>query len=146
MRERLRIWTEATETFVLEVIFEQRPGFRAGIVRRVLYLLSGLFKIGVKARLFLYNMRILRDSTLGVQVIAIGNLAVGGTGKAPVVEKFARELQNEGRTVAILSRGYRSKPPPLTERFLNKIFFRNDTTPPRVVSDGKSLLLDSETA
>src|SRR5262249_18056636 len=146
MRERLRIWTEATETFVLEVIFEQRPGFRAGIVRRVLYLLSGLFKIGVKARLFLYNMRILRDSTLGVQVIAIGNLTVGGTGKTPVVEKFARELQNQGRTVAILSRGYRSKPPPLTRRLINKLLLQDDKTPPRIVSDGKSLLLDSELA
>jgi tetraacyldisaccharide 4'-kinase len=29
---------------------------------------------------------------------------------------------------------------------LNKILLREDTTPPRVVSDGKSLLLDSETA
>jgi tetraacyldisaccharide 4'-kinase len=146
MRETLRVWTENTETFVLEVILEQRPGKRAAILRSILFLLSGLFKIAVKARRFLYNVRILRDSTLGVQVIAIGNLTVGGTGKTPVVEKFARELQNEGRTVAILSRGYRSKPPPLTQRLLNKLLFRNDTTPPRVVSDGKSLLLDSETA
>jgi tetraacyldisaccharide 4'-kinase len=79
-------------------------------------------------------------------VIAIGNLTVGGTGKTPVVEKFARELQQEGRTVAILSRGYRSKPPPLTKRILDRVLFRSDTTPPRIVSDGKSLLLDSETA
>jgi tetraacyldisaccharide 4'-kinase len=81
-----------------------------------------------------------------VQVIAVGNLTVGGTGKTPVVEKFARELQNQGRTVAILSRGYRSKPPPLAKRLLDRLLLRHDTTPPRVVSDGKSLLLDSETA
>jgi tetraacyldisaccharide 4'-kinase len=79
-------------------------------------------------------------------VIAVGNLTVGGTGKTPVVEKFARELQDQGRTVAILSRGYRSKPPPLGKRLLNKMFLREDVTPPRIVSDGKSLLLDSETA
>jgi len=48
--------------------------------------------------------------------------------------------------VAILSRGYRSKPPPLHVRLMNKLLLREDTTPPRVVSDGKSLLLDSETA
>jgi tetraacyldisaccharide 4'-kinase len=91
-------------------------------------------------------VRLLRDYTIGVQVIAIGNLTVGGTGKTPVVEKFARELQGQGRTVAILSRGYRSKPPPLYKRLLDKILLREDRTPPRVVSDGKSLLLDSETA
>src|SRR3954468_12999780 len=146
MRETIRNWTEAVETFILEVILEERPGKRASIVRFVLGLLSRVFAVAVKVRRFLYNVRLLRDSTLGVQVIAIGNLTVGGTGKTPVVEKFARELQNQGRTVAILSRGYRSKPPPLTMRVVNKLLLQDDKTPPRVVSDGKSLLLDSETA
>src|SRR5262249_8555124 len=104
--------------------------------------LSKVFAILVKLRRFLYNVRLLRDSTLGVQVIAIGNLTVGGTGKTPVVEKFARELQNQGRTVAILSRGYRSQPPPFATRALHKLLRRDDKPPPRVVSDGKSLLLD----
>jgi len=146
MRERLRTWRETVETFGLEVIFEQRAGKRASLVRAFLYLLSKIFQIAIKIRRFLYNVRLFRDSTLGVQVIAIGNLTVGGTGKTPVVEKFARELQDQGRHVAILSRGYRSKPPPLHQRMLNKLLFRADSTPPRVVSDGKSLLLDSETA
>jgi len=147
MRESIRVWWENAETFFLEVILEQRQDFRARLVRAFLYVLSKIFLVvAVKARRFLYNVRILRDSTLGVQVIAIGNLTVGGTGKTPVVEKFARELQDQGRTVAILSRGYRSKPPPLRQRLVNKILFREDSTPPRVVSDGKSLLLDSETA
>src|SRR5258708_12646435 len=116
------------------------------MVRAALFALSKIFQVAVKARRFLYNVRMLRDTTLGVQVIAIGNLTVGGTGKTPVVEKFARVLRDQGRTVAILSRGYRSKPPPLTRRLWNKLLLRDDTTPPRVVSDGKSLLLDSETA
>jgi tetraacyldisaccharide 4'-kinase len=146
MREKFRVWTETIETFVLEVIFDERRGTSATIVRALLYGCSKLFTVAVKARRFLYNVRILRDSTLGVQVIAIGNLTVGGTGKTPVVEKFARELRDQGRNVAILSRGYRSKPPPLHKRLVDKLLFRDDTTPPRVVSDGKSLLLDSETA
>lgn len=146
MRENLRAWTESVETFLLEVILEERRGTRAALVRGSLYLCSKLFQVAIKTRRFLYNVRILRDSTLGVQVIAIGNLTVGGTGKTPVVEKFARELRDQGRNVAILSRGYRSKPSPLHRRILNKVFLREDTTPPRVVSDGRSLLLDSEMA
>lgn len=146
MREAMRAWTENLETFALEVIFEQRRGKRAALLRSVLFSLSKVFGLIVKMRLFLYNSRILRDSTLGVQVIAVGNITVGGTGKTPVVEKFARALQDEGRKVAILSRGYRSNPGPLPRRFLNKILLREDTTPPRIASDGKSLLLDSETA
>ncbi len=146
MREQLRAWTEALETFVLEVIFEQRKGKRAACTRALLFCLSKLFEVAVRVRQALYKARILRDTTLGVQVIAIGNLTVGGTGKTPVVEKFARELQDQGRQVAILSRGYRSKPPPLGRRILNKLLLRDDRTPPRIVSDGKSLLLDSDTA
>lgn len=146
VRDRFQAWTEELETFVLEVIFEQRKGKRAAVLRGLLFGLSKLFLLAVKGRQFLYDARILRDTTLGVQVIAIGNLTVGGTGKTPVVEKFARELKDQGRTVAILSRGYRSKPPPLTRRLLDKLLLREESTPPRVVSDGRSLLLDSETA
>jgi len=146
MREQWRVWTETLETFVLEVIYGERRGSQAALMRAFLYSCSKVFQVGIKARRFLYNVRILRDTTLGVQVIAIGNLTVGGTGKTPVVEKFARELRDQGRNVAILSRGYRSKPPPVHQWLLNKILLREDTTPPRVVSDGKSLLLDSETA
>ena len=146
MRELFLTWSESLEQFVLEVIYGQRKGKRAALLRVILYSLSKVFTVAVKTRRFLYNFRILRDSTLGVQVIAIGNLTAGGTGKTPVVEKFARELQDAGRKVAILSRGYRSKPPPLYERLINKMLLREDITPPKVVSDGKSLLLDSESA
>jgi tetraacyldisaccharide 4'-kinase len=146
MREQIRIWTETVETVVLEIINGQRRGKRVAVARICLHALSKVYAAGVKVRRWLYDFRIFRDSTLGVQVIAIGNLTVGGTGKTPVVEKFARELKDQGRVVAILSRGYRSKPPPLSKRFIDKLLLRDDRTPPRVVSDGKSLLLDSETA
>jgi len=146
MREIFRDWIEALETFVLQVIFEERHDWKANLTRALLFGLSKIFQVAVKIRRWLYNWRILRDKTLGVQVIAIGNLTVGGTGKTPVVEKFARELRDAGRNVAILSRGYRSKPAPLHTRLVNKILLREDQTPPRVVSDGKSLLLDSEMA
>ena len=146
MREFFRAWIEALETFVLEVIFDERRDWKANLTRAALFGGSKIFQVAVKIRRWLYNFRILRDKTLGVQVIAIGNLTVGGTGKTPVVEKFARELRDAGRNVAILSRGSRSKPAPLHTRLLNKILLREDQTPPRVVSDGKSLLLDSEMA
>jgi tetraacyldisaccharide 4'-kinase len=146
MREALQAWWEDLETFILEVIFDERRGATANLIRTGLQGLSKVYHVGIVLRRFLYNVRIFRDSTLGVQVIAIGNLTYGGTGKTPVVEKFARELRDQGRNVAILSRGYRSKPQPFHEWFMNKILFREDTTPPRIVSDGKSLLLDSEMA
>tara|TARA_Y100000589_G_scaffold125994_1_gene120068 strand:+ start:311 stop:1486 length:1176 start_codon:yes stop_codon:yes gene_type:complete len=146
MRESLRAWQEQFETFALEVIFGERRGKKAALLRGVLFGLSKVFLIIVKGRRWLYEARIIRDHPLGVQVITVGNLTVGGTGKTPVVEKFARVLTDQGRKVAILSRGYRSKPPPLTKRWKNKILLQDEIVPPRVVSDGKSLLLNSEDA
>jgi tetraacyldisaccharide 4'-kinase len=146
MRERFRAWAEYIETFFIEVVFEERHDFKARLARAVLFGSSKIYHVLITLHRWLINVRIFRDKTLGVQVIAVGNLTVGGTGKTPVVEKFARVLQNEGRKVAILSRGYRSKPAPLHQRLLNKILFREDQTPPRIVSDGRSLLLDSEMA
>jgi len=97
------------------------------------------FRGVVLTRLFLYDVGILRRYPLGCQVISVGNITAGGTGKTPVVEIFARELQKSGRKVAILSRGYRKKELPWYQRI-----FRESISPPRVVSDGKRLLLDSE--
>ena len=131
MREQFRVWAESLETFALEVIFGERRDTKAVLMRAVLFGSSKLFQVGVKMRRWLYNVRILRDKTLGVQVIAIGNLTVGGTGKTPVVEKFARELRDAGRNVAILSRGYRSKPQPFHQWLVNKVLLREDHTPPQ---------------
>src|SRR5580658_6492923 len=146
MRQTIRAWFEAIETPFLEVIFEQRRSKKAALARSILFGLSKIYQVLLMIHRFFIHARLVRDSTLGIPVIAIGNLTFGGTGKTPVVEKFARELQRQGRTVAILSRGYRSRPQPMGEILLNKLLFREDSTPPRVVSDGRSLLLDSDTA
>ncbi len=87
----------------------------------------------------------MRERTLGCLVISIGNLTVGGTGKTPVVEKFARALQAGGRRVAILSRGYKSKKLPLLKRLWHRLTNR-EPYKPRIVSDGRSILLDSRMA
>lgn len=103
--------------------------------------LSFVYLTLVQLRLFLYDRRILRHHTLGCQVISVGNLSVGGTGKTPVVETFARELQQQGRRVAILSRGYKKEELPFPQRLLDALLFREGRRPPRVVSDGNQLLL-----
>jgi tetraacyldisaccharide 4'-kinase len=136
-------WLENLEQFAIDVILERRHGSRATILRGILYGLSLFYERLVQLRLYLYRKRVLRERTLGCLVISIGNLTVGGTGKTPIVEKFARALQAGGRRVAILSRGYKSVP---RRRSLLDRALKRDLDPPRVVSDGKSLLLDSLTA
>jgi tetraacyldisaccharide 4'-kinase len=133
---------ENLEQFAIDVILERERGVRARFLRSILYALSFIYERLVQLRLYFYRKRIFRERTLGCLVISIGNLTVGGTGKTPIVEKFARALQLGGRRVAILSRGYKSVPRPSKRNWLERL--RNENIdPPRVVSDGKSLLLDS---
>ena len=102
--------------------------------------LSFLFAAAVAIRYFLYRIGLLRRYPLGIQVISIGNVTAGGTGKTPVTEIFARTLAAEGRKVAILSRGYRRKEAPWWKRMFTQVI-----EPPLVVSDGRHVLLDAAT-
>jgi tetraacyldisaccharide 4'-kinase len=136
---------ENLEQFAIDVILERRHGMRAGLLRSLLYLLSLVYEQLVLLRLALYRRRLLRERALGILVISIGNLTVGGTGKTPIVEKFARALQSGGRRVAILSRGYKSVPKSRPTNLLARLRGPGDD-PPRIVSDGKTLLLDSLTS
>ncbi|PYJ95078.1 MAG: tetraacyldisaccharide 4'-kinase [Verrucomicrobia bacterium] len=134
---------ERLEEFGIDVVLERRHGVRASILRGILYALSFVYERLVQLRLYFYRKRIFRERALGCLVISIGNLTVGGTGKTPIVEKFARALQAGGRRVAILSRGYKSVP--RRRHWLSRLRI-GDSDSPRIVSDGKSLLLDSLTA
>ena len=134
---------ENLEQFGIDVVLERRRGFRAAVLRGILHALSFVYERIVQLRLYFYRKRIFRERALGCLVISVGNLTVGGTGKTPIVEKFARALQAGGRRVAILSRGYKSVP--RKRKWLDRLG-RSKVDPPRIVSDGKSLLLDSLTA
>jgi len=101
---------EQLEEFGIDVVLERRHGARASVLRGILYALSFVYDSLVQLRLYFYRKRVFRERALGCLVISIGNLTVGGTGKTPIVEKFARALQAGGRRVAILSRGYKSVP------------------------------------
>jgi tetraacyldisaccharide 4'-kinase len=137
---------DRVEQFAVDVILERRWGFRASLFRFFLWLLSCLYRLAVRWRLWFFESRLASVHALGCLVVSVGNLTVGGTGKTPVVELFARELTRRGRRVAVLSRGYKSQPAPFPQELFDRLRPRDRRHPPRVVSDGRSLLLDSERA
>lgn len=53
-----------------------------------------------------FDWHLLKEVEFNIPVIAVGNLAVGGTGKTPHVE-YIVELMRRTRKVAVLSRGYK---------------------------------------
>ena len=144
MRKARQSGFERLESYLVKLIQEKgadqdQPG---GIILflRLLKVLSFLFGGIVSIRYFLYRTGVFRRYPLGIQVISVGNITAGGTGKTPVTEIFARTLAAEGRKVAILSRGYRRKEAPWWRRLFTQV-----VNPPLVVSDGKRVLLDSTT-
>lgn len=142
---------EDLENFVTEVVVHNRRGIRASLLRVAFRGLAVVYSSVVSFRLMLYRERFLHDHHLGVPVVSVGNLTVGGTGKTPVVELLAKSLRDRGRRVCILSRGYKSKrqkKAPFVHRLGSKLGLveKPAEAPPRVVSDGQKVLLDSHLA
>jgi len=99
-------------------IRDRRPGVGNRLVRAICWWLRWPYAVGVLVR----NWRFNRCPSLAVRVpipvISVGNLTLGGTGKTPAVEFFARYLRTLDRRVAILSRGYGSDSGPNDEALL----------------------------
>lgn len=142
MRKARQSGFERLESSLVRLIQEkgadQDQSASVNFLLGVLKGLSLLFLVVVSIRDLLYRVGLLRRYPLGTQVISIGNITAGGTGKTPVTEIFARTLAAEGRKVAILSRGYRRKEAPWWQRLFTQVVEK-----PLVVSDGKRVLLDS---
>jgi tetraacyldisaccharide 4'-kinase len=92
--------------------------------------LSFFYGIIIRLRHFLYSINLFKTKSLNAKIISIGNITVGGTGKTPMVIAIAEVLAKNRGKAAVLSRGYRSK----EEGNL------------RIVSDGKEIKLDPESA
>jgi len=57
---------------------------------------------------WLFDKKILKSAEFNFPIICVGNIAVGGTGKTPMVEYLIRILKDDFNT-ATLSRGYKRK-------------------------------------
>ena len=136
---------ESVAGFAVDVVYDRRKGFWAGLLAAFLRVLSWVFELLVRLRLWLYRQRLFRDTPLGCKVVVVGNLTVGGTGKTPVVLKMARVLAGRGRRVAILSRGYKGASDSLAKRFWRWLT-QGSRPDPLVVSDGKNVLAGPDEA
>ena len=76
------------------------------LVSVLLYPLSLVFQAAVAVRRAAYHMGLLETVRLPAPVVIVGNLAIGGTGKTPLVLWLATFLRERGRRPGIVSRGY----------------------------------------
>jgi tetraacyldisaccharide 4'-kinase len=71
--------------------------------------LSFGFDLIARIRIWLYDKQLLKSHRLPCLVIAVGNVTTGGTGKTPMAIHVAQRMQQLGRRVVVLSRGYRGQ-------------------------------------
>ena len=146
MRSRFKFKGEDIEQYFLELMDGRRREWYDRALTDILFIASRFYRMVIQFRIWMYDKRVIRNHALGCLVVSIGNLSCGGTGKTPVVEVFARTLSEKGRKVAILSRGYRSKKRSFLHRLAQRFRSQKIELPPKVVSDGKNLLLESDYA
>ena len=85
-----------------------RPSWwgRRNLLARILLPLSLLFLGVTRLRRLAYQVGWLHSEKLAVPVVVVGNLAVGGSGKTPVVIWLVSQLKSRGFQPGVLSRGY----------------------------------------
>lgn len=93
------------EHYLLEIMEGKRP---ASFVKPLLASLSQLYGFGLHVRHLGYQKGWLSSFDPQLPTVSIGNIVVGGTGKTPLVQKLAEELEPMGK-IAILTRGFRSE-------------------------------------
>lgn len=71
--------------------------------------LSWIYGFVTLVRNRLYDWQVLKEKKFDIHTIGVGNLAVGGAGKTPMVEYIVRLLLRENLRPATLSRGYKRK-------------------------------------
>ncbi|MCD6093624.1 MAG: tetraacyldisaccharide 4'-kinase [Candidatus Omnitrophica bacterium] len=97
------------KSYLYNLLKTKKTSFIGNIIKFFLLLLSYIYYLVIEIRERLYFCGLLRASKLDCKVISIGNITLGGTGKTPMVEFLAKELEKRGRRVAVLGQGYQRK-------------------------------------
>jgi tetraacyldisaccharide 4'-kinase len=79
-----------------------RRNWRSDLLLPIAFLFGAL----AGARRLLYRLRLIEGRALRAPTIVIGNIAVGGTGKTPLVIAIVERLRDAGFRPGVISRGY----------------------------------------
>ncbi|MCF8117882.1 MAG: tetraacyldisaccharide 4'-kinase [Desulfarculaceae bacterium] len=100
-----------------------------GALRGAASAASGLYAAGAWLDQAPYDLGLRKQKRLPVPVVGVGNLAVGGTGKTPLVMAVVQALGELGLPAGVISRGYGRK-----------------ESKPLLVSDGSEIMADAAAA
>ena len=88
--------------YLYSLATDRRRGLFESLIKGILSVFSVVYGLTVRIIIFIKRRNRCR---LNCQVISVGNLTLGGTGKTTTVEFVAKYLAAQGHKVAVLSRG-----------------------------------------
>ncbi|MDB5173375.1 MAG: lpxK [Phycisphaerales bacterium] len=136
-----------SENYIREVMSGSRRGVSATLLRAALATAEPFYAGAMSLRNRMYDTGIKRARGLGRPTISIGNLTAGGTGKTPMIRWLAANLRDGGRTVAVLSRGYKSAAGTLgDEQRMLECCLNSPGTRPVIIRANPSRLIAAEAA
>jgi len=114
----------------VESIVNSKENISASPLVSLLSAASAVYGAVQRIRATGYRKNLLRSHKLPCDVISVGNITVGGTGKTPMTVYLAAQLQKAGIRAAVISRGYKG----------------GAESSGGIVSDGSNLLMNAEQA
>ncbi len=79
------------------------------IVKIVLIPFVPIYAVIIAVRNKLFDLKLFRSKKVNANVISVGNLTIGGSGKTPLVIYLLNFLKGKGISTGVLSRGYGRK-------------------------------------
>ncbi len=109
------------------------------LVNYLLLPLSGIFYLLVQLRFWLYKVGFFKIYISKIPVIVVGNITIGGTGKTPIVISMVKHFESQGKTVGVVSRGYKGD-------YSHKVLEVTSTTDPQECGDEPALIAQNTNA
>ena len=100
------------QDYLYNLATERCGGLIASAIKFPLFILSLIYGAIVRILILFYCFNPRR---ITCKVISVGNITLGGSGKTSLVEYIANYLKQQGRRVAILTRGYKKNSKPKTQ-------------------------------
>lgn len=94
------------KTYLAALAYDHKKGWPHFFLKLILEVFSWLYLAGLALVKSGYTKGWLKTYQPGCKVISVGNITLGGTGKTPLVIMISSYLQQKGRKIAVLIRGY----------------------------------------
>lgn len=91
------------------IITKKKKNLLDVFIMLFLYILSGFYFFGLLIKDILYRLNVQKPLVTPYNIITIGNLTLGGTGKTTVTLEIAKRILKSNKKLLVVAKGYKRK-------------------------------------